>query len=53
MAIGIRFNVYICNGEKKILLNAYSFLDVNGTVTSVKQNSCMRPQNKKWCTHFL
>lgn len=47
MAIGNRFNVYKHNGERKILLNAYSFVDVNGTVTSVMQNSCMRPQNKK------
>lgn len=52
MAMGIGFNVYKRNGERKILLNAYSYLDVNGTVMSVKQNSCVRPQNKKWCTQI-
>jgi hypothetical protein len=50
MAIGIRLNGYKCKVERKMLLNAYSFLDVNGTVTSVKQNYCMRPQNKTWCS---
>jgi hypothetical protein len=47
MAMGIGFNVYKRNGERKILLNAYSYLDVKGTIMSVKQNSCLRPQNKK------
>jgi hypothetical protein len=51
-AIGIRFNVYKRNGEIKILLNTYSHLDVNGTVTSAQQNSCMRPQNRMCCTEF-
>lgn len=49
MAMGIRLNVYEVNGERKILLKVYSYLDANGTVMLVKQNSCMRPQNRLEC----